>query len=407
MIYKPSKPFDTTVAASNAPAWIRAIANYVCDGTADDVQINAALTNNPGGKVYLSSGTFNIASTINITQSNTVLEGQGQSTILKLVNASNTSVITATGDTYYIYNVKISNLTINGNKANQTSTSHGIFFNKWVGLSEIENVDVYDCYTNGIYIYADTVSQFRGPGETPLSTGNGCVHTTISKCSVRRSGTDNIRVEKSDAVKIIDCPYIQGAGANGITLYYSNSFMISNTYIISSTTYGLYLDHTNNGQASKINTVTNVRGLSLASSQNNLFESCYFEGSTQSTIYLTGASTENQFIGCNIPYGLQYLVEIVGSSWNKFIGCNIQSASQATTNTQSIIYLRSASTNNLFSNCKLINRPTETSKLPKYAVLEADTCDNNKFIYCDFDATKYGTAVSSTVGASTVFVPAL
>lgn len=45
------------VAASDSPAGIKAIANHVCDGTADEVQINAAIAS--GAKVvYLSQGNF-------------------------------------------------------------------------------------------------------------------------------------------------------------------------------------------------------------------------------------------------------------------------------------------------------------------------------------------------------------
>jgi hypothetical protein len=48
------------VAASDSPAGIKAIANHVCDGTADEVQINAAIAALPatGGIVQLGPGTF-------------------------------------------------------------------------------------------------------------------------------------------------------------------------------------------------------------------------------------------------------------------------------------------------------------------------------------------------------------
>jgi len=48
------------VAASDAPAWQKNGADYVCDGTNDEVEIQAALDDiaNTGGRVRLSSGTF-------------------------------------------------------------------------------------------------------------------------------------------------------------------------------------------------------------------------------------------------------------------------------------------------------------------------------------------------------------
>ncbi|MER5875467.1 hypothetical protein ABT119_06000 [Streptomyces sp. NPDC001910] len=58
-----------TVAAADAPSRIRAAADYVCDGVADQVQIQAAINDaqaEGGGIVQLSPGNFNIAATITI-----------------------------------------------------------------------------------------------------------------------------------------------------------------------------------------------------------------------------------------------------------------------------------------------------------------------------------------------------
>lgn len=60
-----------TVAATDTPAAQKANADYVCDGTADDVQIQAAIdavAQNPsgGGEVVLLQGTYSIAATISV-----------------------------------------------------------------------------------------------------------------------------------------------------------------------------------------------------------------------------------------------------------------------------------------------------------------------------------------------------
>lgn len=47
------------VAASDAPSFVKDRADWVCDGTADDVQIQDALSSH--GRAELSSGTFNLA----------------------------------------------------------------------------------------------------------------------------------------------------------------------------------------------------------------------------------------------------------------------------------------------------------------------------------------------------------
>ena len=76
------------VAASDASTEVLAGADYVCDGTADEVQIQAAigaisaLTGAPGGRIILSEGTFTLGSRITSTDSNLTIEGQGDSTVI-------------------------------------------------------------------------------------------------------------------------------------------------------------------------------------------------------------------------------------------------------------------------------------------------------------------------------------
>lgn len=105
-------PGAAFVVASDAGSIIRTQAEnmnvtygnlvLLCDGTADDVQIQAALDAIPsgGGTVFLSSGTFNISASIKIP-TGAVLMGNGASTVL-----SATSGITADTDfgstAYYV-----------------------------------------------------------------------------------------------------------------------------------------------------------------------------------------------------------------------------------------------------------------------------------------------------------------
>ena len=84
------------VAASDASADSKQFADYVCDGTADDVQISAAIAALPsmGGKVVLSEGEFNITSDIVINTSATKLVGQGRgATILTAQTGVTNAVI--------------------------------------------------------------------------------------------------------------------------------------------------------------------------------------------------------------------------------------------------------------------------------------------------------------------------
>jgi hypothetical protein len=91
-----------TVAANDASDRDKAVADYVCDGTADNVEIQAAIDAveaNGGGTVLLSEGTFAIATgltiqgTSNSDSYNITLKGQGNETT-KLNGANNVDVIT-------------------------------------------------------------------------------------------------------------------------------------------------------------------------------------------------------------------------------------------------------------------------------------------------------------------------
>lgn len=106
-------------------------ADYYCDGTADQVQINQAIAALPseGGTVLLMEGQYTISATITLA-SNVKLQGMGASTVIFVANSTQINAIT--GDT--LSNVSIESLLIDGNKANQTSAGtelnqNGIFFN--------------------------------------------------------------------------------------------------------------------------------------------------------------------------------------------------------------------------------------------------------------------------------------
>jgi hypothetical protein len=96
-----SNPATLVVAASNSKVLL---ADYYCDGTADEVQINAAIQalDGLGGRIVLLEGTYYINDDIayslaGIPDSNISLEGQGNATILKVPDghASNVNIINA------------------------------------------------------------------------------------------------------------------------------------------------------------------------------------------------------------------------------------------------------------------------------------------------------------------------
>jgi len=77
---------EVLVAASDAPASVRALADYVCDGARDEEQINEAISSLPptGGGIRLSRGTFYVdAGPIRVTRCQVSIHGEnvGSTTI--------------------------------------------------------------------------------------------------------------------------------------------------------------------------------------------------------------------------------------------------------------------------------------------------------------------------------------
>jgi len=117
--------------------------DYVCDGTADNVQIQVALTAvnaSGGGIVHLKPGTYIIAAKLSIP-SNVTLEGEGWTTILKSANSVNIGIIEGTS----VDNVVIRDLAIDMNRANNTTLTgkQGIFFNT-ASNSMVDHVYLHD-----------------------------------------------------------------------------------------------------------------------------------------------------------------------------------------------------------------------------------------------------------------------
>jgi len=119
--------------------------DFRCDGTDDDVQIQAAIDELAaigGGTIQLTRGIYNISSTITLCN-NLVLVGHGTSTVLTLAAVDLDYFIIAFGKT----GIAIRNLSINGNKANYVITEqvHTVI---WCNSSDttmaIDNVSIYD-----------------------------------------------------------------------------------------------------------------------------------------------------------------------------------------------------------------------------------------------------------------------
>jgi hypothetical protein len=102
-------------------------ADYITDGSADEVQIQQAIDALPstGGKVSIKDGTYTFSATVNIQKNNVVLEGAGNATVLKMANSTNIVLLTlGHSSTQYNY-LQIKNLYFDGNGSNQSNSVSG------------------------------------------------------------------------------------------------------------------------------------------------------------------------------------------------------------------------------------------------------------------------------------------
>lgn len=222
------------VAANGAPAKLKAIADYECDGTADQVEINAALAAcaSTGGRVYLTEGTFNIASSILIQQDSAFLEGAGpgartaaadvgRGTLLKAVTGLTTAVILVqnAANDEPVFGVTIRDINVDGNSIG--SAVDGIVFKSDQGL--IENVMVHLCTGDGIQLEGYNGAELF---DTRVS---GCIssHNTGAGLFLNTYAADS---------RILDCTLYTNGGAGlkvkaggcqaALGQYYNNEYGI-------------------------------------------------------------------------------------------------------------------------------------------------------------------------------------
>lgn len=141
--------------------------DYVCDGTADNVQIQQAIDDaaaNGVNHVHIRGNTnsYDIAAGMSITTDNFILTGDGRSTHLVLADAVDDFMLQVGDDVTDIYNVTIRDISLDGNKANQAGdhitagTAWGIYFWKAHNCT-VDNVVANNFSPVGIS-FADTSS---------------------------------------------------------------------------------------------------------------------------------------------------------------------------------------------------------------------------------------------------------
>ena len=221
---------------TSAAGWTLKDCDYLCDGTSDNVEINAAISAllSTGGEVVLLDGAYNLSAPIAISKSNVTLSGNGAGT--KLVRAftgtsGNNALIKVTGEY-----CAVRKLSIDGVKDTYTSTSNHYGINLYGNNNTAEDCVVTNCASYGIYT-PKSYNIIRGNhstnnlygiyigGDHNTATGNVCNSNSsygfsivfgdfnvVSENIARLNGTRNISIYSSNynVVKDNNCSVVSG-----------------------------------------------------------------------------------------------------------------------------------------------------------------------------------------------------
>lgn len=235
------------VAASDSSAADKAAADYIADGNTgaandgDQVQINGALTAASGKKVVLLAGTYTVDASVSVPN-NTTLAGVGNTSLVTIpdsfdaaLNAIiNTDITTGTG-------VKIRDLKLDGNKANQSSgTMQGIYMNKMGDGSggsarpgaTISGVYVTNFTSDAISLYETGHNTLTGnTAKDNDASGFSIVFTrnsTLSGNLAAGNGSDGFSLGSSSNNTLTGNRALDNVG-DGFDLYASQNTLIGNT----------------------------------------------------------------------------------------------------------------------------------------------------------------------------------
>jgi len=235
------------VIGTSTAGWTSADCDYLCDGTADQVEINNAITALPatGGEIVILDGTYNITAKINVTKNNVSIRGNGNATILKRMfnSSAREGVITLTSRS----GCKIANLQVDGNKTSYNNS-----------------------YNYGIYL---------------VSSSNNTV--ACNTCNNSNSGINISDSSSNNTITGNTC----NNNSYGIYLYASSNNTVTGN-IVNNNSYGIYLTSSSNNTVTGNIVNNNSYGIYLyASSNNTVTGNTCIRGTGLTTDYTTSQHT--------------------------------------------------------------------------------------------------------------------
>jgi len=356
------------------------MADYVCDGVDDHVEIQAALDALPatGGEVFLLDGTYNVEVALALDSYQT-LRGCGRNTILTTTTA-NLDIITATGGAgTEKVEILIADLCVDGN-AGGVVNDKGIGWT-YVDHSKISNVWALNNGEEGIFL-------------------DYCDFNEITGSHVSDNALEGIYVGHS--ANIIVAANIAEGNLWGIGVC-GDYNVVTGNIMQGSTEYGLSIINTNFSTFSGNLIQGNSHGIYISTGDwititGNVIQGNSLDGINAAGIY--DSTISDNVVQLNGDNGI-YLIY---ADWNIITGNSFMDNSQNTTNTKDNLAIERGDNNTIADNLMRVGYETNE---PRYgiSILNAAS-DKNRIIDNDlYDSGATGKVYdegTGTIGLSVV-----
>jgi hypothetical protein len=265
-----NRPVTVTIAPLGVPG-----VDYSTTGTADNVIIQQAIGSLPvsGGQVILRSGTYTLAAPL-VIPSGITISGEGRGTTIMTLSTNANCDMFTNSDTIGGTNtdIHIRDMTINGNKANQSNgnpggglTSFGGKGIYMIGVARCsaERIDAHDTYNRAVYFYNCTDGLIEkcsgrscGSFQEQTFTLELCTRCIYSN-SWAQGGTDrDFEIAFCTDCELHNCISNSSGGA-GLALYatgapFNTGILINGFIAISPTDEGIYMEGLQNSIISNV-----------------------------------------------------------------------------------------------------------------------------------------------------------
>lgn len=301
---------------SSTNGWTANDCDYLCDGTDDQVEINAAIQALPsgGGEIVILDGTYNISATISINKDNVTLSGNGNNTVLVRQWEAPSSGTVSTFPVVSIWsreNINISLLCIDGNSFFGSSNNIGIY------IYDSDNTKIKQCkfINNGVAITSSNSNSIEITDNYFLNNYN----------SIRTVNNNLFFIIKGNFILNTSNYAIEFSYSSSVSEYFYQTNSVITDNLIDTANYGVYI----NGSEIIItnNIVTNCvnYGIRIFSSALGIFGN---NNNISGNIIIKGSNAYSGYVGLSLSSYSQY--NLVANN-HLINGANI--SNQGTSNT--------------------------------------------------------------------------